>query len=161
MQHIDKEIFKQEGVVKRLQFLNKWYYIFSAAGIVCTVSYLLATNLPDILSALLLMGLAVGDFCLAVTVCYHLFGDRRKPYDTTSEIYLERSFNYYPGSSQQQLAAVLSEGSRDAFDKIKCCTTSDLLVVCYRNEKNGVCHCQLVKQQESREVPLTEIFKLQ
>lgn len=160
MQHIDKEIFKQEGVTKRLQPLNKWYYILSALGIACTALYLLAPNLAGFVSALVLMGLAVGDLCLLIAICYYLFGDCRKPYDKDSETFLERSFNYYPGTSQQLLAEALEGGSLAEIEKIKSCPTSDLMMVRYSNEKNGECHCQLLRQQESKEVPLTATYKI-
>lgn len=160
MQHIDKEILKQEGVAKRLQPLNEWYYILSAIGIACTALYLLTPNFPKFLSALVLMGLAVGDLYLLITICYHLFGDSRKPYDKASGAYLERTFDYYPGTSQQQLTEAMENGSLEDFGKIKCCPTSDLMVVRYSNTKNGECYCQLLEQQENKEVPLTDSFKI-
>lgn len=160
MQHIDKEIYAQEGVKKRLQPLNKWYYILSVLGIACTLPYLLIANLPGIVSVLLLTGLVIGDCCLLIAIFYYPFGDSRKPYSKADGAFLERSFDYYPVTSRQQLEATLTGGEKASFDKIKRCPTSDLMVVRYDNERNSTAYCQLLEQRSDKEVPLTEVFIL-
>lgn len=160
MQHIDKEIYAQEGVKRRLQPLNKWYYIFSALGIACTLPYLLIPTLSGLPAALLLTGLSLGDFTLLIVICYYLFGDSRKPYSKADRVFLERRFDYYPASSRQQLADAMENGSLEAFGKIKCCPTSDLMVVRYDNENSTAAYCQLLEQHSEKEVPLTEVFHL-
>lgn len=160
MQHIDKEIYKQDDVVKRLQPLNKWYYILSAFGIACTLPYLMIPNLGGAVSGLLLAGLSLGDFCLLTTICYYLFGDCRKAYDKENRVFWERTFDYYPSNLRPQLEEAMSAGIREEFDKIKRCPTSDLMVVRYDNEKSGGTYCQMLKQHESKEEPISEIHKL-
>ena len=157
MNHIDKELFNQDGVVRRISHLSGWYYGCSLFGILCTVLYLLFPNMPVALSGLSLLGLMVGDFFLLVTLGYYLFGDHFQAFDKNSGVFLERSSDYYPANLRPQLVAALDEGSLSALDKVKHSAITDLLVVRYYNNVNHTAFCQLLDTKGDRSIPITSV----
>ena len=156
MNHIDKEIYAQQGVSKRLCHLNIWYYILTLLGLIATVLYLLVPKFSN--SSLLLIFMSLGGFCLVVIICFYLFGDCRKPYCNPNSQFLERTFDYYPASSRQQLTEALQCGDRVALDNIKRCPTSDLMLVRFNSSADNSAFCQLIEQRNGTDTPLSEVF---
>lgn len=160
MNHIDKELFNQEGVTRRLSHLSGWYFGCALFGIVSTSVYLLFPNMPAALSALLLLGLVIGDFFLLITLCYYLFGDRYQAFDKANGVFLDRTADYYPANMRPQLEAALGSGSLAALDAVKRGASTDLLVVRYSNEASHSAFCQLLDSKGSKSLPISDICRL-
>lgn len=160
MNHIDKEIFNQKDISKRINHLSGWYYGCSLLGIVCTVVYLLFPEIPTLLSTLLLLCLSTGDFFFIVTLCYYLFGDRYKAFDKSNNIFLDRTSDYYTAETRPLLEEALTSGSIAALNAVKRSAIGNLTLVRYSNDTNQSVYCQLIDSKGSKEHPLSEVYHL-
>ena len=160
MNHIDKEIFKQSGVSKRLRHLSIWYWVVAALGIICTILTITLNNISGGLSALLLLGLVIGDFSLMIAICYYLFGDSRGAYQKECGQFLNREFDYYPRSVKQSLLSAFESQDIVAINNIKKGVVPEISIIRYVNDARTVTYAQLMEVQSSKELPLTDIVKI-
>lgn len=160
MKHIDKEIYNQENISKRLRPLSIGYWIAAAFGVVCTILFALNQDASSGLYALLMLGMAIGDFCLLLVVCYYLFGDSRGPYCKDSNGFLNREFNYYSRQLRPTLDEALRNGDLDALLKCKRGTIPDIVLVRFYNDEETLSYCQLLEMKNGKETPVSEVFKL-
>ena len=159
MNHIDKEIYKQPEVSKRLHHLSIWYWITALVGIVCTLLTILLPNVSGAVSALLLMGLVIGDFILLLVLCYYPFGDSRGAYYKGTKQFLTRETDYYPRNAKQTLLDALESDGMEAIAAIKKGVVPDLELIRYVDDNHSVAYCQLLEIQGGKERPLTEVVK--
>lgn len=159
MKHIDKEIFHQEQVSKRLRPLSIWYWVCAVIGVVCTLLYFTLNNASSGLSNLLMGLFVVGDLSLLIIVCYYLFGDSRGAYSKECHSFLNREFNYYPRQSRQSLVAALDSKDAAVLAKCKRGTLPELVVVRYYDANETVAYCQILEMQGGNEVPISEVVK--
>lgn len=160
MKHIDKEIYNQPNINKRLKPLSKGYWISAAVGVVSTLLYFGIKNASAGLSYLMLGLMLLGDFMLLIVVCYHLFGDSRGPYCKECHGFLNREFNYYPRSSRSSVEQAMGSGSIATFKKCRRGTIPEVIVVRYYDDDETLSYCQMLEQQHGKEVPQTEVVRL-
>lgn len=160
MNHIDKEIYQQPNVSKRLRPLSIWYWIIAALGIICTILTITFQDISRGLSALLLLGLAIGDCSLLIVICYYIFGDSRGAYQKDSGQFLNCEFDYYPRSVKQSLLSAFESQDPVAINNVKKGVVPELAVIRYVDDARTVAFVQLLEVQGSKELPLTEVIKL-
>lgn len=160
MKHIDKEIYSQPNITKRLRPLSIGYWITAAAGVICTILFFANQNASSGLYALLMLGMAIGDFVLLMVLCYYLFGDSRGPYCKECNGFLNREFSYYSRQTRPALDEALSNGSLDALLRCKRGTIPDIVVVRYYDDEETLSYCQLLEMRNGKECPVSEVFRL-
>lgn len=153
MNHIDKEIFKQADVSKRLRRLNMGYWICAAVGVVCSMLYYAVSS-----SAILLLLAVVGNFSLLVGVCYYLFGDSRGAYYKPGRCFLSRGFDYYPLSMREAVLSALDDADPQAVSRVKKGTNPELVLVTYADDDGRVEYRQLLEAKGNDEVPISQIY---
>lgn len=159
MNHIDKEIYHQQSVSRRLRPLSLWYWAFALVGVICTFLFITLTTTEDI-GSLLLGGIVIGDFCLLVVVCYFLFGDKWGAYHQEDRQFLNREFFYYPRSCRSQLLDAAARQDYGAIAKIKKGSSPELMLVRYSNDDESRSYFQVFEVQGGSEQPLTEVTVL-
>lgn len=160
MKHIDKEIYNQPNITKRLRPLSIGYWTAAAVGVICTILFAANQNASSGLYALLMLGMAMGDFCLLLVVCYYLFGDSRGPYCKESQGFLNREFNYYSRQLRPALDEALSNGDLNALLSCKRGTIPDIVLVRFYNDEETLSYCQLLELCNGKETPNSEVYKL-
>ena len=160
MKHIDKEIYSQTHITKRLRPLSIGYWITAAAGVICTILFFANQNASSGLYALLMLGMAIGDFVLLLLLCYYIFGDSRGPYSKECNGFLSREFSYYSRQTRPALEEALSSGSLDALLRCKRGTIPEIVMVRYYDDEETLSYCQLLEMRNGKECPVSEVFRL-
>ena len=158
MTHIDKAIFSQPNIAKRLRPLSKWYWIGAAVGVVCSALLLAVDIQSSGLSSLLIIMASAGLLCLLIVVCYYLFGDCRGAYSTEVKQFMDRTVDYYSLSMKQKITAALESGDFSALEQCKRIANPDLILIRYHDSLDRKQYAQLLSMTHDKEVPLTDVF---
>lgn len=153
MEHIKKSIYKQPGMRHALKPL--WpAWILVGVGAVCGAAYAAWPNLSTGVGSTLLFMAALGAMCLALVVCYWLFGDSRRPYSRALHALLEPTYAYYLPGTDAQLRAALEAGDEAALDAVRRTPGGSLVLVRYSDRDERVFYSQILDGTE----PVSDIF---
>ncbi|MBR1549559.1 MAG: hypothetical protein IJ634_02870 [Bacteroidales bacterium] len=157
MEYIRKSIYSLPEIRRTL--LPLWSaWALAAIGAVCGVLFFLLPNLSDIASSFLLGGVIVGACCLALVLCFYLFGDSRRPYSREVHATLEPTYAYYSSAQQQAIVAALEAHDESALESIKRQAKPELALVRYSDRNERIFYSQLTRVDGKRYLPLTNII---
>jgi hypothetical protein len=156
-QDIHKEIYKLPEIRKGFKpILSSW--ILTIIGVICGYIYITMPNLPTGLSSWMLGFMCVGIFCIALIICFYIFGDCRFPYYKPSKELLEPTQTYYANTVKDSLIEALKNKDEEALSQVKTNTTPQVILVRFSDKHEKTFYSQLMKQQGDKLVPVSEIY---
>lgn len=159
MKNIDNEIYNMlDGAIVRRRKSIVIPAVLFIAGVAAFIGGFICTN-EDLSFGLMLCGVIIA-LSGGAMIIMRTTGTNYAPYYTPTGEHLHRTESYYPNAKLEDLREALTARRHPEAWGIRSVDSSNVMLVCYRAPKSGVCICQIMTYVPHEYRPASDVVVL-